>query len=125
MELGYKSGIAKSLHQLGIIHQEQGHLGEAQAKYEQSLAIKVELSDKHGIASSLHQLGMIHQEQGSYRKALEKYAQALMLFEQLGSPDARIARNNMARLQEEMGEEAFAAALAELGVEAGGGPRRG
>jgi hypothetical protein len=60
---------------------------------------------------------MIHQEQGSYREALEKWGQALMLLEQLGSPEAEKTRHNLARLREEMGEEAFAAALAELGVE--------
>jgi tetratricopeptide (TPR) repeat protein len=122
VELGDKSGIATSLHQLGMIHQEQGNLGEAQAKYEQSLAIRVELGNKSGIASSLHQLGRIHQLQGHYRVALGEYVQALMLFEQLGSPDARIARNSLAVLRDEMGEEAFAAALAELGVEAGDVP---
>ncbi len=125
VELGDKRGIATSLHQLGMIHQEQGNLGEAQAKYEHSLAIAVELGDKSGIASSLGQLGRVHQEQGGRREALEKYVQALMLFEQLGSPDAQIARNDLARLRDEMGEEAFAAALAELGVEAGDVPRRG
>jgi tetratricopeptide (TPR) repeat protein len=125
VELGNKSGIAKSLHNLGRIHQEQGNLGEAQAKFEQSLAIEVELGDKLGIAQSLHQLGMIHQEQGSYREALEKWVQALMLFEQLGSPDAEKARHNLALLREEMGEEAFAAALAELEAEARGVPEPG
>ena len=60
---------------------------------------------------------MIHQGRGNYREALEKYVQALTLFEQLGSPDAAKARRSLALLREEMGEEAFAAALAELGVE--------
>jgi tetratricopeptide (TPR) repeat protein len=121
-ELGDLRGIAMALHSLGRIHQEQGSLGEAQAKYEQGLGIFRELSDKRGIAASLHQLGMIHQEQGSYREALEKYVQALMLLEQLGSSDVQIARRGLARLREEMGEEAFAAALAELGVEARDAP---
>jgi tetratricopeptide (TPR) repeat protein len=122
VELGDKSGIASSLHELGMIHQTQGNLGEAQAKYEQSLAAFAELGAKREIASSLGQLGTIHQEQGHYREAVEKYAQALMLFEQLGSPDAQKARIALARLREEMGEEAFTAALAELGVEAGDVP---
>jgi tetratricopeptide (TPR) repeat protein len=121
-ELGAKHEMASSLHQFGRIHQKQGNLGEAQAKYEQSLAIRMELGDKSGIASSLNQLGRIHQLQGNYREALKKYAQALMLFEQLGSPDAESARHNIALLRDEMGEEAFAAALAELGAEIGGEP---
>ena len=118
VEFGDKDTTARFLHQLAVIHQEQGSLGEAQAKYEQSLAINLELGNKLGIALSLHQLGRIHELQGSYREALEKYVQALMLFEQLGSPDAEKARRSLARLREEMGEEAFAAVLAELGVEA-------
>jgi len=51
----------------------------------------MELGDKRGIASSLHQLGRIHEEQKSYAEAFEKYTKALVMFEQLGSPDARIA----------------------------------
>jgi tetratricopeptide (TPR) repeat protein len=117
-ELGDKSSVAGALHQLGMIHQLQGKLGEAQARYEQSLDIKAELGEKREIATTLHQLGRIHQKQGSYHEALEKYVQALMLLEQLESPDARIAQSDLAGLREEMGEEAFAAALAELGVEA-------
>jgi tetratricopeptide (TPR) repeat protein len=112
-ELRDQSSVAGALHQLGMIHQQQGNLWEAQARYEQSLAIKVELGDERGIATTLHQLGMIHQKRGSYREALEKYVQALMLLEQLESPDARIAQSDLARLREEMGEEAFAAALEE------------
>jgi len=120
-EIGDKKGIAICLHQLGMIHQEQGNLGEAQARHEQSLAIEMELGNKLGTAQSLVQLGTIHQEQGSYREALEKYVQALVLFERLGSPDAEKVRHNLALLREEMGEEAFAAALAELEAKAGGG----
>lgn len=65
----------------------------------------------------LYQLGMLHEEQESYSEALEKHVQALMLFEQLGSPDAQIARRSLARLREEMGEKAFVAALAELAAD--------
>jgi tetratricopeptide (TPR) repeat protein len=119
-ELGDRSSVAGALHQLGMIHQLRGSLEEAQARYEQSLAIKMELGDQSGIASSLHQLGMIHQEQESYREALEKWVQALVLFEQLESPDAQITRRKLARLRGEIGEEAFAAALAELEAKARG-----
>ena len=105
-----------TLCQLGMIHQEQGNLGEAQVKYKQSLVIRKELGDKLGIARSLNRLGSINYFQGSYREGLEKCAQALMLFDQLGSPGAQVVRNNLVLLREKMGEKAFAAALAELGV---------
>ena len=49
-ELGDKSGIAITLHQLGMIHQNQGNYEEAVKKYNQSLKMKEELGDKSGIA---------------------------------------------------------------------------
>ena len=104
-----------------MIHWEQGNLEEAQAKYEQSLAIDVELGDRSGFAISVFQLGQIHEEQGSYHEALEKYLTCLSFEEELGVPGAHMTRQTIARLREEMGEEAFAAALAELGVGARGG----
>ena len=61
----------KSLHQLGMIHQDQGNYEEAVKKYNQSLKIAEELGNKSGIAGTLHQLGMIHQRQGNYEEAVK------------------------------------------------------
>ena len=113
-ELGDKSGIAITLHQLGMIHQDQGNYKEALKKYEQSLKIREELGDKHGIASSLHQLGRINEEQKDYRQAMERYLVALSMFEELRSPDAAIAANNLARLRDKMGEKEFEKAWKEI-----------
>ncbi len=81
---GYKSGIAKTLHQLGMIHQDQGNYEEAVKKYNQSLKIAEELGGKNGIASTLHQIGTIHQDQGNYEEAVKKYTESLKIAEELG-----------------------------------------
>ena len=83
-ELGDKSGIAQSLHQLGMVHYVQGNYSEAVELCQQSLEIKKELGDKSGIAQSLHQLGNVHYLQGNYSEAVELYQQSLEIREKLG-----------------------------------------
>jgi hypothetical protein len=61
-------------------------------------------------------------EQDKSQGLLRESALTCLSFEEeLGVPGAHMTRQTIARLREEMGEEAFAAALAELGVEARGG----
>jgi Flp pilus assembly protein TadD len=42
---------------------------EAEARYRQSLAIKVRLGDQAGMATSYHQLGMLAMVRGDYEEA--------------------------------------------------------
>lgn len=49
-KLGNQSGIASSLHQLGIIAQEQGDYATARRLYQRSLEIKEKLGNQAGIA---------------------------------------------------------------------------
>ena len=51
-------------HQLGIIAQDRGELGAAEAWYKKSLEIKEALGDRPGMASSYHQLGIVAQDRG-------------------------------------------------------------
>lgn len=111
---GGKKNVAVALHQLGMIHQQQGNYQEAVRLYEESLKIKEELQNKSGIASSLGQLGRVHEEQGDYPGAMEKCLMALSIFEQLKSPDAEIARNNLANLRDKLGEAEFNRLVEEL-----------
>jgi len=82
--LGDKQGIAYSLHQLGMLQQDQGNYKEAEKYYTQSLELKKSLEDKQGIARSLGQLGNLQYLQGSYKEAEKYYTQSLELFESLG-----------------------------------------
>nr|MBA2392635.1 CHAT domain-containing protein [Ktedonobacteraceae bacterium] len=80
-----KSLTGMSLHQMGIIAQDQGDYPEARRLYAQSLAIKEQLGDLNGKANTLHQMGMIAQKQGDYPEARRLYAQSLAIYEQLGN----------------------------------------
>ena len=83
-ERGDYRGVAITLHQLGMIHQDQGNYEEAVKKYNQSLKIEEELGNKSGIATTLHQIGNVHYQQGNYEEAVKKYNESLKTFEELG-----------------------------------------
>jgi tetratricopeptide (TPR) repeat protein len=103
--------MARSLHQLGALHQDQGEYPQARKRYEQSLAIKQELGNRAGMARSLHQLGRLAEDEGDLPQAVALVAQAFVILGQLGSPDRNIAGRTLTRLREKMGESAFAAVV--------------
>ena len=49
-ELGNRSGIAETLHNLGNVYYQQGNFEEAVKKYSQSMKIEGELGNRSGIA---------------------------------------------------------------------------
>ena len=114
-DLGDKSGIASSLHQLGMVHQDQGNYPEAVKLYEQSLDLAKDLGDKSGIARSLGKIGRIKEVNKDFEGALGDYLTALSIFEDLQDPSREIAKKDIARLREKMGEEAFQSILAKFG----------
>jgi tetratricopeptide (TPR) repeat protein len=79
------TGVVKAaaLHNLGIIHQDQGRYEEAEKLYHESLKLNEELGDKSGIALTEWGLGMIYAGRGKYDKAIEKYEKCLEIFEDL------------------------------------------
>ena len=85
-DLGDKSGIASTLHHLGMIHHDQGEYEKAVELYNKSLKIKEELGDKSGIAITLGQIGMIYESKENFKEALTNYLIALNIFEFLKSP---------------------------------------
>jgi tetratricopeptide (TPR) repeat protein len=114
-ELGDKHGIATTLYQLGNIHYQQGNYDEAIELCQQSLKINEELGNKQSIALTLGQMGKIYEEKdNNYPAALEKHLIALSIFNELKDPSSKIAENDIVRLREKMGEEAFNKALEEI-----------
>ena len=110
-----RSGIANTLHNLAAIHQYRGNYEQEVDIYQQILKMQRELGNKSGIANTLHNLAAIHEKKDEdYPAALEKYYKALSIFKELHSPDAAIAENNIARLKETMGEEAFSEAMEDI-----------
>ncbi|MEM2972396.1 MAG: tetratricopeptide repeat protein, partial [Candidatus Bathyarchaeia archaeon] len=109
-ELGDKSGIAKTLHQIAMIEQDRGNLDKAMELYQKSLKIKEELGDKSGISATLHQLAMIEQDRGNLDKAMELYQKSLKIKEELGDKSGiALTMGALGTLLEQKGqtEEAF------------------
>jgi tetratricopeptide (TPR) repeat protein len=106
-EMGNKKEVAGTLHQLGMIHQDQGNYEEAVKLYNQSLKICKELGDKSGIAYTLGQIRRINEEEGEYSSALRNYLISFSIFEQLNSSIKEIVARSILRLRDKMGEEEF------------------
>jgi len=110
--LGDKAGVARSLHQLGILAQNTGDLIEARRLYSESLKIKQELGDKAGVAISLHQLGMLAQDTGDIAEARRLYGESLKIAQELGDK-AGVAKSlhQLGRLAQDTGDIAEARRL--------------
>ncbi len=106
-ELGDRRGIANTLHQIGIIHQRQGRYDEAVKMYQESMKIKEELGDRIGMATALGQMGRILLAQKNYKEALRNFLLAFIIFDELKSPYKDLAKQDMMKLKEEIGEELF------------------
>ena len=83
-ELGDRSGIAKTLGNIGIIHRLKGKYDDALEKYNNALEIQNELGERSGIANMLLNMGIIHGLKGEYDDALGKYNDALEIENDLG-----------------------------------------
>lgn len=83
-EMGDRSGMAASYHQLGVVAQQLGRLQEARNFYQKSARISEELENYSGMAVSSHQLGTVAEEEGRYEDAIEWYRKSLQIFEELG-----------------------------------------
>ena len=70
-----------------------------------------ERGNRAGVAQSLHQIGMIYHLQKKYPEAFEYLLTALAIFTELQSRHAQIAANNLSKLRDDWGEEAFEEAM--------------
>ncbi|MFZ4657342.1 MAG: tetratricopeptide repeat protein [Caldilineaceae bacterium] len=72
----YKAGI---YHNLGRVAQEQRQWDQAEAHYQQALALKIELNDRSEQAYTYHALGSVAQAQQQWTQAEQYLEQALVL----------------------------------------------
>ncbi|OAR24178.1 hypothetical protein A8W25_17180 [Streptomyces sp. ERV7] len=89
--------IAIGYHQLGMLAQQRGRLGEAEEWYRKSLTIKEELGERSGMAIGYHGLGMVAQYRGRHEEAVALYRKSLAIREELGN------RPGMASVYHELG----------------------
>ncbi|MFH1319196.1 MAG: tetratricopeptide repeat protein [Bacteroidota bacterium] len=82
-ELEDKTGIARSLGNIGLVYHRQGEYHQALKYYFKSLKAEKEIEHLSGIAGSLGNIGLAYSDQGDYPKALEYYFKALKINEEL------------------------------------------
>ena len=90
-ELNYKKGSAKALHNLGIVHYNDGSYDTAIRFFNGSLVIKKSLGDKKGMASSYNNIGSIFSQQGNDTKALGYYLSSFRINEELKNNDGALS----------------------------------
>jgi tetratricopeptide (TPR) repeat protein len=111
-ELGDKSGVSKSLNQLGMLAYLTGDYAEARQLYQQSLEIAQELGDKSGVSKSLHRLGILAKYTGDYSEARQLYQQSLEIAQELGDKSGvSKSLHNLGILAQDTGDYAEARKL--------------
>ena len=116
-ELGLKRGIARVFFALGRVAFSQGNYTKAEALHREDLKLFRELDDKWLIALSLEELGAVVAMQGKPVWAARLVGAAAALREAIGSTPLPVERTDYERgiayAHTQLGDEAFAAALAE------------
>jgi hypothetical protein len=74
----------------------------ARRLYEQSLQMKHDLGDMRGIAASLHHYGRPAADEGHLTEALQLFEESFNMFNELQSPNAKIAEGSIARVRERL-----------------------
>ena len=113
-ELGNRSGIANSVHQIGVIHQARGAHKQALELYQKSLRINEELGNRSGEAFTLGEMGRLFASLGQYEEALERLLNALAILAELQSPYAKTTINLLGGLRREWGTKEFDSAWQKL-----------
>ena len=91
--------IAATLHQLGTVAHEKGEIDHARKLYNESLDINTKRGDANGIAMNLGQLANLAEGEGDIMEAARLFGEVLVILENLGSPDAEIARRGLERIR--------------------------
>ncbi|MGX9886051.1 tetratricopeptide repeat protein, partial [Streptomyces sp. NPDC002276] len=112
-ELGNRSGISTSYHQLGIIAEARGDYVQAEERYRASLAILEELGDRSGIAKSYGQLGVLRTAQQRPAEAVPYTLRALTLQLEIGSPPD-LSLRWLGRQRALIGDDGFRSIIADL-----------
>src|SRR5579884_1874044 len=113
-EVGDRSGEGTTLNNLGRVYNALGQKPQALAYYQQALAIRREVGDRSGEGITLHNIGMIYAGFGQLDVVLACALLAKALFEYVQSPYIEYAKQLINSLRRHLGEERFAALLAQV-----------
>ncbi|RPJ25060.1 MAG: tetratricopeptide repeat protein [Chloroflexi bacterium] len=108
-ELGDKHGMARSLHNSGMVFTLQGDYPAAKISYEAALALLQEIGDKRELAALTTSLGNVTQYMGDYATARRYQEESVALFRDLGDKFGLfIALNNLGIVLEGQGDTSAA-----------------
>ncbi len=104
-----RAGTARTLGNIGVIHESLGDYARALEYQERALKPMEEIKDRAGIAATLGNIGNIHQRLGDYARALEYQERALKLMEELGNrPGIAATLGNIGNIHQRLGDYARA-----------------
>ncbi|MCX6844067.1 MAG: tetratricopeptide repeat protein [candidate division WOR-3 bacterium] len=106
-ELSDKSVIAKTLIALGNVALAETRLPDARSNISDGLALARQLGAREDIAMGHGALARIAETEKDDPTALKNYLRAFSIFEELRSPHSDLAKRDIARMRERLGEAAF------------------
>ncbi len=113
-EVGFQSGVAMTLGNLGEVLLDQGRIAEAEATIRESLALRFALRDRYGSPEQLQSLARVAVVKGSVERATRLWAAGDQLRRDLGADISQASREAHERfvrsLKEQLGPARFAQA---------------
>ena len=108
-EIEYQTGIAYSLNNIGVIHQNIGNLDKALGYFQQSLKLHRAIDNQDGIASTLGNIGIIYSRKSDLERALNYFTEAHEIIEPSGDEKRMInSLSNLGNIYFDRGETAQA-----------------
>jgi serine phosphatase RsbU (regulator of sigma subunit) len=105
VEIGFASGEAAALNNLGITLESTGDYAGAIDHYMKSLKIREALGDKKGAASCLNNIGLVYWAQDDLERAIDFNKQSLALKEEIGHQSGiAITLNNLGLIYKDQGD---------------------
>ncbi|RLB15713.1 MAG: hypothetical protein DRG82_10885 [Deltaproteobacteria bacterium] len=93
----YRMKRAEVLYSKGQVLETKGHLDEALAKFNESMALAEKAGFQPGVANNLNEIAIIETTRGHYSRARELFRRALGIYEKMGwKPEVSKSLNNIA-----------------------------
>jgi tetratricopeptide (TPR) repeat protein/tRNA A-37 threonylcarbamoyl transferase component Bud32 len=81
--VGDRVGLSRALHNLALIQESQGRLDDAEANFNQAIAIRRQIQDNQGLARALGDLAFVYERRGDLAKARKNYEASLAISQQI------------------------------------------
>lgn len=103
-EIGFRSGEARALNDIGVIYRKRGNYDMALEYYLESYKIYNQLEEEEGLSMIYNNIGTIHSIKGQNEKALENFLSSYKLLQRIGNKERIIGSlNNIGNVYRQMG----------------------